>query len=1415
MKKKKFIVYGYIFATVVVAFCYLYGAFMSRTKIATLNFPDFTVEKFIRSNNNPFVKIETIPLDEVAKISDYDVVLIRIHGNSLDAKHLEAIKNAILQGIVVFSTEKENQEINSLQGRELEYISTLIENGSVKNYRSLFNYMRAKVDRKLFFNKEYSEPITVPEDYFFHLGEDQFFANYNEYQTFYETTGKYKKDAPRVVLLSGNINMQNSNEEHMSAIINSLEKRGINVYPINSFGMKKLTMITDVQPNLIINRPHGRLVMGGADSGTELLKRLNVPILAPVTVSDLYDNWLTDKQGMTHGGMTSMSVVMPELDGAIAPFAIAAQFERNGMKIFDAIPQHTEKFCSMVENFTKLQTKHNKDKKIAIYYYKGTGKGSLSASDIEAVQSLFNTLKLLKENGYNVSGLPGNVKTLEAMIQRQGSVLGPYALGAYDEFLKNGDPALVDVKTFSDWTKEILPAKLIADMKDQYGDAPGNYMGVETDDKKYIAVARITLGNVTILPQPLPSVGDDVEKLIHGVAGAPSYPYVASYLWTRKEFKADALIHFGTHGSLEFIPGKQVALSDYDWTDVLIGDMPHFYIYTVNNIGEGIIAKRRSYATLISHLTAPYMQGELYNKLTILKDHIRKTEHMEEGGVKQNHRITITELAKSQNILSALSIDSTKTVTDDDITRIHIYLEEIDGAKVNDGLYTLGKTYSTENILNTTRLMSIDPIRYSLAQIDVAHKRISNDKLDNLGFMAQRYNKSSESIIARALQGESPQAILNSIVSHSDIQLLATSDTEDKVNRERVKRMMSNREPSSKNIGNTQFLDNTGNIITVNTKSDTTTVKTVSHESMMTKMATTKPGDTKDESENSNEQLILSIKSLRTAIEGVTKTQQNLLNSTKSEQDALLNALNGRYVLPSSAGDPIVNTKSIPTGRNFYSINPETTPSPEAWKVGKRLAENLLEAELKTTGKYPEKVSFTLWSTDFISSEGATVAQILYLLGVEPLRDGFGYIRSLKLIPSAILSRPRIDVIVQTSGQLRDIAASRLELINRAVSLAAEDKEGENYIIKGFKDAERHLLEKGFSPADARLYSKERIFGGAGGNYGTGIMGMTEKGDSWESTDQIAAQYLKNMGALYSANGAKEWGEMKEGVFEAALLNTSVVVQPRASNNWGALSLDHVYEFMGGMSAAVQKVTGNDPTAYFNDFRNSSRAKVQELKEAIGVEANSTLFNPKYISQMMKGESSAMDHFAETFRNTYAWNAMKPSAIDQHIWNKFYDIYVKDEYDLGVKESFAQKNPYALQEMTAVMMESARKGMWTASAEQLKDVAELHGKLVTEHSAGCSGFICDNIKLREFITSKIDLSSGDKYNKSINAARQIVLNETQSDNSLVLKKEESNKQNTQSTTTDEKSKNNPLIYIIVGLVGTIAVWLMVRRNRSK
>ena len=277
-------------------------------------------------------------------------------------------------------------------------------------------------------------------------------------------------------------------------------------------------------------------------------------------------------------------------------------------------------------------------------------------------------------------------------------------------------------------------------------------------------------------------------------------------------------------------------------------------------------------------------------------------------------------------------------------------------------------------------------------------------------------------------------------------------------------------------------------------------------------------------------------------------------------------------------------------------------------------------------------------------------------------------------------------------------------------------------------------MARGLSPADARRYSTLRVFGGVNGNYGTAIMEMVESGDRWEEDAEVADQYLRNMGAVYDEG--ELWSFYADGIFEAALAGTEVVVQPRESHTWGALSLDHVYEFMGGLSMVVRHVTGRDADAYFNDFRNAQRPRVTDLTETVWTEARSTLLNPAYIGEMREGGASSAEKFAETFRNTYGWNVMKPAAIDDALWNELYEVYVDDRHDLGVHDFFRRENPYALQEMTAVMLETARKGLWNATAQQVAVLAELHTRLVEEFEAGCSGFVCDNAALASFIAEQ-------------------------------------------------------------------------------
>ena len=726
----------------------------------------------------------------------------------------------------------------------------------------------------------------------------------------------------------------------------------------------------------------------------------------------------------------------------------------------------------------------------------------------------------------------------------------------------------------------------------------------------------------------------------------------------------------------------------------------------------------------------------------------------------------------------------------------------------------MGEPYAEERIRSSVYAMSTEPIAYSLLALDKRRGKASADLEKHKSLFTRRYLTPARELVTQLLNGSVQ-------ISDASVCAVAGITAEELAKAREIERSLSAPQDMMARMKAIQAsgMKHPAGIPKSGAKHPSWIPKIGKRpesaglgngektpERPVTEMpAMMMPGVkeyTKEEKEFAR--LIMEIE--RT-VRNVGNYRSALERSPETEFASILNAMAGGYTTPSPGGDPIANPNTVPTGRNLYAVNAEATPSETAWERGKELAENTIAMyRERHNDSIPRKVSYTLWSGEFVETEGATIAQILYMLGVEPIRDVFGRVTDIRLIPSVQLGRPRIDVVVQTSGQLRDLAASRLFLISRAVEMAAAAKEDEyeNFVAQSVVDAERTLIDKGLSPKEARKVSTYRVFGGVNGNYGTGITDMVQSGDRWESSAEIADVYLQNMGAFYGSE--KAWEQVRQFALEAALTNTDAVVQPRQSNTWGALSLDHVYEFMGGMNLAVRNVTGKEPDAYLSDYRNRNNMRMQELKEAIGVESRTTIFNPAYIREKMKGGASTAGGFAEIVQNTYGWNVMKPEAIDDELWDEIYDVYVQDKFDLGVQGYFERQNPAALQEMTAVMMETARKGMWNASAEQLKAIAELHTKLVDKYKPSCSGAVCNNAKLREFIASKTLPDAARRYEQQIRDVREASLTENKG---TVLKKEEMNASDKTRTIV-----SNTAVAVLVLVAITALVWT-VRRHRKK
>lgn len=1431
MKKRRILIVAAVAALLLIGFG-VWSKWLSTTRIAFVNYQTITLGQIARANDNPLVKIENLTAEDLAKADGYDMVFVQAMGLRLTEEQRTELEKAMKGGTPVVSTMITNPDNDfcSVDTADANRLKAYIDNGGRENYRNLLSYVRKHIDKKIIYAPEAGKVVERIYGLIYHADpdrpddEDKQFNSVAEYNKFLKEKGLWKENAPAVIITGS---MGEPKE-----LIAELEKTGNVVYPVNSVQKFVENQHADsVNVSAIINMAHGRL----GDAFVDYLKRVNVPFFAPLNVNRLEKKWESDNMGM-NGGFLSQSVVTPEIDGALRPFALFAHYVgKDDLEYVAAMPERLGTFVQTVNNYIGLKHKPNSQKRVAIYYYKGPGQNAMTAGGMEVGPSLYNLLLRLKQEGYNVAGLPDSAEGLMQAIQRQGAVFNLYAKGAFDDFMKNGKPALVSKNDYDSWVKKTLRPEKYQEVVKANGEFPGEFMA--TPDGK-LAVARVQFGNVVLLPQNAAGKGDNAFQIVHGTDAAPPHTYIASYLWTQYGFKADVLIHFGTHGSLEFTPKKQVALSNLDWPDRLVGAMPHFYLYTIGNVGEGLIAKRRSYAGLQSYLTPPFMEsgmrgtyGELSSKLKLYTQNIGKDK-----ALLQQTSLAIKALVVRLGFHRDLGLDSvlTRPYTEEDILRIDNFAEELSNEKITGQLYTLGVPYEAARINSSLLEMCTDPVAYSLFTLDKVRGKATEALLKRRSEFNSRYLYPAKALVQSLIgtSSEVTDAYVCKVgnLSPADLQR-AHKIYEDLTAPSDMMKMMAGMGAMGKKgkggsgmpagmgmpKGMGKMPSGMGKSMPKGhaMQGGHGSMPPAAHSGKMPAGMGKKPAnmgekpagmgkgmpamgksahgkamsgmppkgmsgmgammkDKKKSYSKEDKAFAFAVRELERTLKSIGKYKQYLLASPQIELESMINAMNGGYTAPSPGGDPIVNPNTLPTGRNLFGINAEATPSEAAWEKGKQLAENTIEIyKRRHNGELPHKVSFTLWSGEFIETEGATIAQVLYMLGVEPIRDSFGRVSDLRLIPSKELGRKRIDVVVQTSGQLRDLAASRLFLINKAVEMAANAKDDafENEVSIGMKAAERHLTEKGVSPKEARKLASQRIFGGMNGNYGTGIQGMVMSGDRWEKREEIANTYINNMGTFYGSE--KDWEQYNQYAFEAALTRTDVVVQPRQSNTWGALSLDHVYEFMGGLNLAVRHVTGKDPDAYLSDYRNKHNVRMQEVKEAIGVESRTTILNPVYIKEKMKGGASSAGGFAEVVENTYGWNVMKPKAIDKELWDEIYQVYVKDKYNLGTQAFFEQKNPAALQQITAVMLETVRKGMWKATPQQVADIAKLHVDLVKKYKPSGSAFVTDNAKLRNFIASKVEAKQGKEYEQQIDKMRNAAAN---ADKGTVMKREDMSQQ---------------------------------------
>lgn len=975
----------------------------------------------------------------------------------------------------------------------------------------------------------------------------------------------------------------------------------------------------DGQPNIdvLINTFKFSLTSGNP-AEQQFLLALNRPILQAYGLLSTEKEWRRSSVGMTPMEI-SFSMAMPEFDGVIhsVPISVKEQGE-DGINRYLPLKDRLPLLVRKAKKWAALRHKKNANKKIAVIFhnYPSTNASIGSAQGLDSPESIRLLLEHMREAGYRVNYIPDDSKAFmdelltyvtndrRFLNQRQlEAAAGKIPAQEYQEFF-NG-----------------LPEKNQIQLEEDWGKAPGE---VFVYDDQLLVPGRMN-GNIFITMQPPRGFGEDPGKILHNPDCAPTHHYLAYYHWIRDIWQADAVIHVGTHGSLEWLPGKGAGLSAECYPELALGDLPNVYPYLLTIVGEGIQAKRRGAASLIGHLPPPMSEAGMYDELAELEKLLDEYVHFKEYEMPGMEKTAELIVAKANELHFTENLAARP---DDDfaayIQALHIYLTDLKNMQIRVGLHILGCPPSADNLVDY--LLAL--VRMDNGDIPSLPKTLAK----SMGY--DYYTLLGTSAEIAAGRQVTNGVVVDEIMQHCKVLLgtLFDADFTPEAMRE---------------VEKLSFVHTAGTA----DKDDILRICRYICE-------------------------VLAI--------NLQKTRQEITN--------LLKALDGGFVEPGPAGAPTSGCSDIlPTGRNFYGIDPNTLPSKAAWEIGKTLGDEVIARFVKEEGRYPETVGIVLWSGSNMRSHGQCVAEFLYLMGVRPIwQSGSMRVAGLEIIPLAQLKRPRIDVTARISGLFRDTLPSAVLWMDKAVRMVADLPEelSQNYIKKHVVEDKVLLAESGETD-DEQVYF--RVFGCPPGSYGAGVGAMLEA-KNWESVDDLAAVYVR-WGA--HAYGEKETGSFVPENFKRRLQTIDVTVKNEDNREVHMMNSDDFNAYHGGMIAAVRSLKGSAPRSYCGDSSDRAHVVLRSLDEEVKRLFRGETMNPKYIKGMQKHGYKGASDLAATVAHYYEWDATS-QVVDDWMYDGLAEKYALDEQ---MQAWMKEVNPWALSRIAEKLLEAVQRGMWQPADE--------------------------------------------------------------------------------------------------------------------
>ncbi len=1011
---------------------------------------------------------------------------------------------------------------------------------------------------------------------------------------------------------------------------------------------------------------------GGDDDAWDVgaLAALGVPVVQGLCLTTSRAAWQASDAALTPMD-AAMQVAIPEFDGRLisVPFSFKELVPTAGdgdIPTYVADPERAARVAGIAVRHARLRHIPNADKRLAIvlsaYPTKHARVGNAVGLDTPA--SAVVLLQALREAGYDCGsavedGGPDNAfpEDGDELIHRL------IAAGGHDvEWLTEAQLAAAPMRVpLAEYRAafDALPAPLQQSIVEAWGEPPGELYVDGEGDGAQIVLAGLRFGNVVLMIQPPRGFGENPVAIYHDPALAPSHHYLAAYRWLDRTFGADAVVHLGKHGTLEWLPGNGLGLSAECAPDAVLGDLPMVYPFIVNDPGEGTQAKRRAHAVIVDHLIPPMARADTYGdmaKLEQLLDEYATVQALDPTKLPAV-RAQVWTLIQAAQLHHDLHLDEMPGEDDFDEFVLHVdgYLCEVKDVQIRDGLHILGGAPAGE--------ARIDLVLAVLRAAQVWGGSVALPGLRSA--LASWVGLDEKALLADPGARVTVPPALTAITGGPAVSGADAVDLLETLARQLVAAL------------------------------DTAGWEAEKAPLVADEVLGAAPADV--------------VRVLRFAATEVAPR----LAQTTDEIGNLLRALDGRYVPAGPSGSPtrgLVNV--LPTGRNFYSVDPKAIPSRNAWDVGTALADSLLARHLADTGEYPRSVGLTVWGTSAMRTQGDDIGEVLALLGCRPVWDDASRrVTGFEVVPAAELGRPRIDVTVRISGFFRDAFPHVVALLDDAIRAVAElDEPGVANFVRAHADADTA------SHGDRRR-ATTRIFGSKPGAYGAGLLPLIDA-RNWRSDADLAEVYAVWGGYAYGRDldGCEARGDM-----ETAFRRIAVAAKNQDTREHDIVDSDDYFQYHGGMVAMVRHLTGSSPAAYVGDSAVPDQVRTRTLAEETKRVFRARVVNPRWTAAMQRHGYKGAFEMAATVDYLFGYDATA-GVVDDWMYEQLAASYV---FDPEVRAFMQRSNPWALRGIAERLLEAADRELWEHPEQTTLDglretylelEGDLEGRPSDEHS---------------------------------------------------------------------------------------------------